>query len=41
MQVKMPEIIPIQVDGKKLDVEAGANLLAACLANGIYIPHLC
>ena len=22
-------------------MEAGANLLAACLANGIYIPHLC
>ena len=39
--MKMPEIIPIQVDGKKLDVGPGANLLAACLANGIYIPHLC
>lgn len=37
----MPESISIQVDGRALDVEAGANLLDACLANGIYIPHLC
>jgi bidirectional [NiFe] hydrogenase diaphorase subunit len=34
-------MIPITVDGQKLEVEAGANLLAACLAQGIYIPHLC
>jgi predicted molibdopterin-dependent oxidoreductase YjgC len=40
-KVKMPETIPIRVDGKRLDVGAGANLLAACLAKGIYIPHLC
>jgi predicted molibdopterin-dependent oxidoreductase YjgC len=33
--------IPVQVDGKTIDVEPGANLLAVCLANGIYIPHLC
>jgi len=39
--VKMPASVRIQVDGKVLDVEHGANLLAACLVNGIYIPHLC
>jgi predicted molibdopterin-dependent oxidoreductase YjgC len=37
----MPEKIRIEVDSRILDVEPGANLLAACLANGIYIPHLC
>jgi predicted molibdopterin-dependent oxidoreductase YjgC len=37
----MPASVRIQVDGKTVDVEHGANLLAACLANGIYIPHLC
>jgi predicted molibdopterin-dependent oxidoreductase YjgC len=37
----MAEDIRIQVDGRPIDVEAGANLLGACLANGIYIPHLC
>jgi predicted molibdopterin-dependent oxidoreductase YjgC len=31
----------ITVDGRGFDVEPGANLLAACLAAGIYIPHLC
>jgi NADH dehydrogenase/NADH:ubiquinone oxidoreductase subunit G len=35
------ETIPITVDGRPIAVEAGANLLAACLAQGIYIPHLC
>jgi len=33
--------ILIQVDGRTLDVEPGVNLLSACLASGIYIPHLC
>jgi predicted molibdopterin-dependent oxidoreductase YjgC len=37
----MPMGIPIQVDGRTLDVEPGANLLSACLAGGVYIPHLC
>ena len=39
--MKMPASIRTQVDGRSLDVEPGANLLAVCLANGIYIPHLC
>jgi len=39
--MKMPASISIQVDGRILNVEPGANLLAACLAKGIYIPHLC
>ena len=37
----MPERISIQVDARTLDVEPGTSLLAACLANDIYIPHLC
>jgi len=37
----MPASISIRVDGRILNVEPGANLLAACLAKGIYIPHLC
>ena len=37
----MPAGIRIIVDGRDFDVEPGANLLAACLAAGIYIPHLC
>jgi bidirectional [NiFe] hydrogenase diaphorase subunit len=37
----MPESIRLQVDGKCFDVESGVNLLEACLARGIYIPHLC
>jgi predicted molibdopterin-dependent oxidoreductase YjgC len=39
--MKTSASIPIQVDGRTLEVEPGANLLAVCLANGIYIPHLC
>lgn len=31
----------IQIDGKKISVEAGMNVLEAALTNGIYIPHLC
>jgi predicted molibdopterin-dependent oxidoreductase YjgC len=37
----MPENIHIKVDRRIIEVEPGANLLAVCLANGIYIPHLC
>jgi NADH dehydrogenase/NADH:ubiquinone oxidoreductase subunit G len=33
--------VTITVDDKPIEVEAGSNLLSACLANGIYIPHLC
>jgi NADH dehydrogenase/NADH:ubiquinone oxidoreductase subunit G len=33
--------ITLTVDDKTIQVEAGANLLSACLAHGIYIPHLC
>ena len=31
----------ITVDDKPIEVETGTNLLSGCLANGIYIPHLC
>jgi NADH dehydrogenase/NADH:ubiquinone oxidoreductase subunit G len=34
-------MVSITVDEKTIAVPRGANLLAACLANGIYIPHLC
>lgn len=33
--------LTITVDDKPIEVEAGSNLLSACLASGIYIPHLC
>jgi len=31
----------INVDGNELEVSEGTSLLAACLANDIYIPNLC
>ncbi len=34
-------MIHIVVDGNKMEVSAGTSLLAACLANNIYIPNLC
>ncbi|UCF95222.1 MAG: (2Fe-2S)-binding protein [Desulfobacterales bacterium] len=34
-------MIKIRVDECELEVEAGKNLLQACLQNGIYIPSLC
>ncbi len=33
--------VTIQIDGRKLRVEEGMNVLEAALQNGIYIPHLC
>ena len=33
--------VSITIDGRKLRVEEGMNLLEAALQNGIYIPHLC
>ena len=34
-------MIEISVDQRAMAVAEGANLLEACLAAGIYIPHLC
>ena len=34
-------MVPLLVDGKKIEAKNGANLLQACLDNNIYIPHLC
>lgn len=34
-------MIRIEVDGTSLEVAEGTNLLATCLAAGIYIPNLC
>ena len=31
----------ITIDGRRLEVEDGANVLECALENGIYIPHLC
>ena len=33
--------VTIQIDGKEIRTEQGANVLEAALTNGIYIPHLC
>jgi NADH dehydrogenase/NADH:ubiquinone oxidoreductase subunit G len=37
----MSESVSIIVDDRPIEVQPGANLLSACLTNGIYIPHLC
>jgi bidirectional [NiFe] hydrogenase diaphorase subunit len=37
----MADRISIEVDGRVIAVDNGANLLSICLASGIYIPHLC
>jgi len=37
----MADRISIEVDGRVIAVEQGTNLLSACLAIGIYVPHLC
>ena len=34
-------MVTISVDDRKIDAPQGQSLLSACLANGIYIPHLC
>ncbi|URZ04214.1 FAD-dependent oxidoreductase [Clostridium felsineum] len=34
-------MVNIIIDGKKIRVKAGVNVLEAALQNGIYIPHLC
>ena len=36
-----PATVALQIDGKALEVEAGATLLDACRAAGIDIPTLC
>ena len=33
--------VAIEMDGKRLQVDPGMNVLEAALQNGIYIPHLC
>ena len=34
-------MISLTVDGRSITAEEGSSVLAACLAAGIYIPHLC
>lgn len=34
-------MIDMLIDQKRIKVSDGRNLLAVCLENGIYIPHLC
>lgn len=39
---KIPEeLVTITVDGREIQAVKGQNLMEACLANGIDIPHLC
>ena len=33
--------VTVEIDGKKITVPQGTNLLEAALQNGVYIPHLC
>ncbi|MCH3918028.1 MAG: 2Fe-2S iron-sulfur cluster-binding protein [Spirochaetia bacterium] len=35
------QMVKLTVDGKEIAAPAGQNLLAACLANSIDVPHLC
>jgi len=35
------EMISLEVDGVSYRIPRGSNLLAVCLDNGVYIPHLC
>lgn len=37
----LESMVKLTVDGREIEVEKGANLLKACLSNGIYIPNLC
>lgn len=37
----MPDTVKITMDGRELEIEAGATILRAALDNGIDIPHFC
>jgi bidirectional [NiFe] hydrogenase diaphorase subunit len=34
-------VVELIVDGRPIQTKQGTSVLQACLANGIYIPHLC
>jgi formate dehydrogenase alpha subunit len=37
----MPDQVRLEVDGREVTIARGANLVAAALAAGAYVPHLC
>ena len=37
----MPEHITIEIDGTKVQAEAGTNVLQAAMDAGVYVPYLC
>ena len=37
----MTDTVTIHVDGKPYEVEAGQNLLHACLSHGLELPYFC
>ena len=38
---EVSNMVKLLVDGVSITVPQGSNLLAVCLENGVYIPHLC
>jgi 2Fe-2S ferredoxin len=36
-----PDVVPIEIDGRKLDVRLGGTLLGAALKNDIRLMHVC
>jgi ferredoxin len=36
-----PDVVPIRLDGKKLDVPLGGTILGAALKNGVRLMHVC
>ena len=36
-----PDVVPIELDGKKIDVRRGGTLLGAALKNGVRLMHVC
>ncbi len=38
---EVSSMVKLLVDGVSINAPQGSNLLAVCLENGIYIPHLC
>ena len=41
MKIKEEIMAVITIDGKKIEVPEGKNVLDCALDAGIYIPHLC
>ena len=36
-----PDVVPIQFDGRRIEVRRGATILASALKNGVRLMHVC